>query len=71
MSTVDRSKLAHGCLDVLIHGSFGDLENFADLPSRFAVCDPSQDFGFARRQFAFCYNSSAQWSYPVDAVRVS
>jgi hypothetical protein len=58
-------------LNVLVHGSLGDVENFADFPSRFAIRDPSQDLTLASGQFAFVDLSSGQKRTPVfDGISI-
>lgn len=50
VSSVKSAELANSGVDVLVNGSFGDMENLADFQSRFALRDPCQNFTLTRRE---------------------
>jgi hypothetical protein len=47
MYSVGGAHFANGALHVLIDGPLGDVQNFADFPSRFAARNPLQDLNLA------------------------
>jgi hypothetical protein len=50
VSPVGRAEFSHGGLDVLVDGSLGDTENFADLPGGLALRHQCQNFTLTRRE---------------------
>jgi hypothetical protein len=65
MCAIDRTELADGGLDVLVNGSLGDIENFADLPGGFSARNPCQHLPFARgQQFPFRGGATGQCNEP-------
>ncbi len=55
MRSVLRAKFPDRRLNMLVNGSFGDVQNSADFRRGFSVCYPSQNFGLASRQYGLFY----------------